>query len=150
MCEHIKDEDKIIVRYSELIEKGDPNAIADKLYDFHLKYMNVYYLTDGSNRSMVNLLKIKFDESLDWDSKEAGQETMKVIPVNFATEHKQMLSHLHVMISEKHLVIPEEHENLIISPRTAFAKDLTLDKDQTSYDDLLDAVRLSLKGYQIK
>ena len=29
------------------------------------------------------------------------------------------------------------------------ANEYSLDKDQTSYDDLLDALRLSLKGYQI-
>jgi hypothetical protein len=74
---------------------------------------------------------------------------MKVIPVNFSTEHKQMLSHIHVTVSEKYLVIPEEHDKLIISLRRAYAKDLTLDKEQTSYDDLLDALRLSLKGYNI-
>ena len=28
--------------------------------------------------------------------------------------------------------------------------DYSLDKEQTSYDDLLDALRLSLKGYQIE
>jgi len=144
MCEHIRDkEDKIIVRYSQLIEKGDPNAIADLLWDFHLKYpMNLYYLIDGSNRAMVNLLKIKFGEPLNWDSKTVGPNSMTVMPVNFATEHKQMLSHLHVMITDKYLVIPEEHEKLIISLRTAYAKDLTLDKEQTSYNDLLDALRL--------
>ena len=36
-----------------------------------------------------------------------------------------------------------------MSLRTAYAKELTIDKEQTSYDDLLDALRLSLKGYQI-
>ena len=94
--------------------------------------MNVYYLLDGANRTMVNLLKIKFNESLNWDSKRANPESMKVIPFNFATEHKQMLSKLHVMITEKHLVIPEEHQKLIISLRTAYAKELSLDKEQTS------------------
>jgi hypothetical protein len=29
------------------------------------------------------------------------------------------------------------------------AKEHSLDKDQTSYDDLLDALRLSLNGYEI-
>ena len=29
-------------------------------------------------------------------------------------------------------------------------KDYRLDKEQTSYDDLLDALRLSLKGYSLK
>ena len=41
------------------------------------------------------------------------------------------------------------YDKLIISLRTAWAKELSLDKDQTSYNDLLDALRLSLKGYQI-
>jgi hypothetical protein len=75
---------------------------------------------------------------------------MKVIPVNFQTEHKQMLSHLHQMVAQKYLVIPEEHQKLIISLRTAYAKELSLDKEQTSYNDMLDALRLSLKGYSIE
>jgi hypothetical protein len=151
MCEHIREEDKIIVRFSELIDKGDPNAIADLLWNFHLKYpINLYYLIDGSNRAMVNLLKIKFGEPLNWDSKTAGPNNMTVIPVNFATEHKSMLSNLHVMITDKYLVIPDEHDKLIISLRTAYARDLSLDKEQTSYNDLLDALRSSLKGYEVR
>jgi hypothetical protein len=48
------------------------------------------------------------------------------------------------------LAIPVEYEKLNISLRTAQAKEYTLDKEQTSHDDLLDALRLSLKGYQIE
>lgn len=36
------------------------------------------------------------------------------------------------------------------SIRIAHAYELSLDKEQTSYDDLLEALRLSLKGYQIE
>jgi hypothetical protein len=77
---------------------------------------------------------------------------MKVIPVNFGTEHKQLLSHLHVVVvlSKGYLAIPERHDKLITSLRTAYAKELDLDKNQTSYDDLLDGLRLSLKGYNIE
>ncbi len=152
MLEHIIDkEDKIIVRYSQEWDKADPNAIADLAWDFHLKYHpNIRYLCDGSNRAMINLLKIRFDESLAWDIKKANPDTMQVIPVNFATEHKTMLSHLHQMIAQKYLVVPEEHEKLIISLRTAYANELSLDKDQTSYNDLFDSLRLSLKGYKIE
>jgi len=63
--------------------------------------------------------------------------------------HKQMLSHLHVMVNKNYLAIPKEHEKLITSLRTAYATEYSLDKEQTSYIDLLDALRLSLKGYQI-
>ena len=39
--------------------------------------------------------------------------------------------------------------NFLLVLRTAYAEELTLDKEQTSYDDSLDALRLSLKGYSI-
>jgi len=38
----------------------------------------------------------------------------------------------------------------MISLRAAQAKEYSLDKEQTSYNDLLDALRLSLKGNNIK
>jgi len=152
MCEHIRDrEDKIIVRYSEEFDKADPNAIADLLFDFHLKYYpNIRFLVDGSNRGCRQLVKIKFGESLEWDTKDASPETREIIPVNFATEHKQMLSHLHQMVAQKYLVISDEHDKLIISLRNAYANELLLDKEQTSYNDSFDALRLSLNGYNIE
>jgi hypothetical protein len=60
-----------------------------------------------------------------------------------------MLSNLHAIITKGYLAIPEKHQELITSLRTAYATELSLDKKQTSYDDLLDALRLSLKGYNI-
>jgi hypothetical protein len=57
---------------------------------------------------------------------------------------------LYKLINEGLLAIPESYEKLIISLRTAQAKEYSLDKEQTSYDDLLDALRLSLKGHKIE
>ena len=54
------------------------------------------------------------------------------------------------MVTNKYLAVPESHKELIIGMRTAYAKDLSLDKQQTSYDDLIDAIRLALKGFRIK
>jgi hypothetical protein len=48
------------------------------------------------------------------------------------------------------VAIASKDDKLIISLRTAQAKENILDKKETSYDDLLDALRLSLKGYQIE
>jgi hypothetical protein len=89
------------------------------------------------------------DSPLLSDYKDASPETMEIIPVNFGTEHKQMLSHLYLMINEDYLAIPEKYEKLIISLRTATANEYSLDKQATSYDDILDALRLSLKGYSL-
>jgi hypothetical protein len=74
---------------------------------------------------------------------------MKVIPVNFSTEHKNMLSSLAMMVSKSYLAIPKEYDKLIISLRTAWANELSLDKEQTSYSDSIDALRLACKMYKM-
>jgi hypothetical protein len=61
-----------------------------------------------------------------------------------------MLSHLHVMVNKGYLPIPKQYHKLITSFRTAYAREYSLDKEITSYSDSLDALRLSLKGYNIK
>jgi hypothetical protein len=111
--------------------------------------MNETYYIDGSNRAMVNLLKIRWQESLTWESSESFGQNIRIRPVNFNTEHKNMLSNLHALVSKEFLAIDPKHDKLITSLRTVYAKELTLDKEQTSYDDSLDALRLSLKGYSI-
>jgi hypothetical protein len=75
---------------------------------------------------------------------------MKVLPVSIAGEHKQMLSHLAMMISKEYFCIPKEYEKLAIALRTAYANELSLDKERTSYSDSLDARRLACKMYKMK
>ena len=54
---------------------------------------------------------------------------MKVIPVNFSTEHKAMLSNLHLFVNKEYLTIPEKFDKLILSLRTAYANKLSLVKE---------------------
>ena len=75
---------------------------------------------------------------------------MKVLPVFFAVEHKQMLAHLHMLINKEYLAFSKEYDKLIISLRTAYANEYSLDKEETLYSDSLDALRLSCKMYPIK
>jgi hypothetical protein len=112
--------------------------------------MNTLFWIDGSNGDVVNLLKIRWNEPLNWESKTSFGPTIRIRPVNFSTEHRNMLSNLHAIVSKGYLAIEEKHDELLTSLRTAYAEELNLKKEQTSYDDLLDALRLSLKGYNIK
>lgn len=70
---------------------------------------------------------------------------MEILHISFSTEHKNMLSQLYIMVNEGYLAIPDKYEKLIISLRTAQAKEYSLDKEQTSYDDLLDTLRNEIK-----
>jgi hypothetical protein len=156
ITEHLKtvednqDKHTIIVRFAEEYDKANPQTIVDICHSLYRKHWNTLFYVDGTNRGAVNLMKVAFDESLNWDTKDVNPELMKIIPVNFSTDHKSMLSHLHTMISKKWLAIPKQYDKLITSLRTAYAREYSLDKEQTSFNDLLDALRLSLKGYQIK
>jgi len=61
-----------------------------------------------------------------------------------------MLSNLHTVISKGYLATPEKYDTLITSLRTAYANEFNLDKKQTSYDNLLDSLRLALKAYNFE
>lgn len=95
-------------------------------------------------------LKIKWQESLNWESTQTFGSHTRIRPVNFSTEHRNMLSNLHAVVSKRYLAIEEKNDKLITSLRTAYAEELNLKKEQTSYSDLLDALRLALKGYNIE
>ena len=77
-------------------------------------------------------MKVGFSESLNWENSKTtiSPETMKVLPVNFATEHKQMLSHLAMLVSKEYLCIPKEFDKLTIILRTAWANDYPLTKNK--------------------
>jgi hypothetical protein len=75
---------------------------------------------------------------------------MAVIPVNFSTEHKQMLGHVKMLFEKGHVSINSKHDKLVAALRTAVENEGILDKETTQYDDILDAFRLALRFYSFK
>ncbi len=78
---------------------------------------------------------------------------MKVVPVPFSTEGKNMLIHTKELLEfeEAILAINPKFEKLTTSLRTAISDDLgKLDKEATSYDNVFDAFRLSLQMFKLK
>jgi hypothetical protein len=146
-------EDIIRVIDCHFIEKGNPNDIVNLLWEIWKKYgfMNLWYYLDAANAGMCNLMKTKWDESTSWTrTEDVSPETNHVIPVSFNTNHKQMLSKLHLMVSKSYIAIDPKYDKLLTSLRTATANELSLVMEQTSYNDLLDGLRLGLKAYQIE
>jgi len=55
------------------------------------------------------------------------------------------------IVSNDYLAIPAKgNEQLLTALRTAWAKELSLDKNISVYSDLTDAIRLALRAYSIK
>ena len=150
--EFLNEQSKIRVVFAQEWEHGDPQAIVNLIFNLYLQYGtdNTFIWVDGSNRAFCNLLKVAFSEPLNWEkSTRITPDSMKVLPVSFAAEHKQMLSHLAMLVSKSYLAIPKEYEKLIISLRTAYSTELSLDKERTSYSDSLDSLRLACKMFKI-
>jgi len=113
--------------------------------------MNTWFFADAANAGMINLMKVQWDESTRWTKvQDVSLHSNKIIPVSFNANHKAMLSNLHLLVSKGYVAIHPKYDNLITAMRTAYANELSLDKHQTSYDDLLGSLRLALFEVKIE
>jgi hypothetical protein len=119
---------------------------------------------DAANPEFITALKELVGESTRWDfiqdkinfCKKNNLDIaryMNVIPVPFSTEGKNMIMHTKELLEHEYgslVGINPKFDKLIISLRTAISTDDgKLDKEQTSYHNVLDAFRLALKGIKL-
>jgi hypothetical protein len=82
--------------YFNFINSIDSNRTRQS-YEFCIQKFLNHYKTD-----LESLLKLPPNDI---------SNLLKVIPVNFATEHKQMLSHLHMMVTKGMLPFHQNMKN---------------------------------------
>ena len=147
---------------AEEYQRPDYNEMLDITWDLIWKYNLTKIYADGANPAVIRSLKQRLGENSDYETestwhvskygKEQAQDIMKkswkVVPVNFSQEHKQMLMHTKKILEKGYLVINPKFNKLITSLKTAVDNEGALDKESTSYDDILDALRLSLKSVE--
>jgi hypothetical protein len=121
---------------------------------------------DAANPEIWQTLKREFNEPFDEKTvreKKAYamkynlhiEDQMFVVPVPFSIEGAKMLQHTKWLLEERDedcssliAIDRERFHKLVTALRTAVANEYKLDKEQTSYNDLLDAFRLSLQFYK--
>jgi hypothetical protein len=74
----------------------------------------------------------------------------RVHAINFSTEHKSLLSHTVYLVESGQVAMHQQFDKLITSLRTAVANEFALDKEATTFDDLFDAFRLSLRYFSLE
>ena len=67
LTEFLKEEHKIRVIDSQEFEHANPQDIVNLCFDMYRKHFNNWYFVDGSNRAALNLMKVAFNESLNYD-----------------------------------------------------------------------------------
>ena len=76
------------------------------------------------------------------NQKKSIEQSNHIIPVNFVGNHRKMLEHCLLLVSAGKIAIPKKYDRLITAMRTAQATEYNLDKENTTYDDDLDDLRL--------
>jgi hypothetical protein len=150
------------ILHAEEYHRPDFNEMLTVVWDLLEKYgrtINKIYV-DGANASFIRSLKIQIGEEENYEEiiKEAKANKldypirdMHVIPVNFSTEHKSMLTNCKLLMEKDggYISINQRFTKLITALRTAVEEDGNLDKEATSYDDVFDAFRLALKHFYV-
>ena len=152
VCEIDTENQVVRVVLSEEHDKARPSFIADRVFQLHTEIPNCLFFVDSSNRGFTNELKSKFGESLDWErSEDVSIEDNYVIPVSFQKDHKSMLEWTYNLLSKHRIAIDgTKYQKLILSLKSAYGTDFSLDKEVTIYSDYLDSLRLSLRGVKLK
>jgi hypothetical protein len=152
-------DDHIQILHAEEYHRPDYNEMLSVVYGLMSKYQVDKTYIDGANPSFIKSLKLQIGEDADYmpEIHKAKQENrkpdMRIVPVNFNSEHKAMLGHCKMILEQdpgKIAINPDRFDKLITALRTAIDNDDTLDKESTSYNDIFDAFRLSLKFYHFR
>lgn len=141
----------IRVAYVNQYTRSDHNEMVQAVWDLIQRYNVTKVLVDASAPSFIRALKLVWGERADYENVDKDlRDYMKVEPVSFGVEHKPLLYHAKFLLENKYIQIHPTMDKLITSLRSAWAKDGVLDKEVTSYDDILDAFRLALRPYREK
>lgn len=139
----------IRVVYSNQHTRSDHSEMVSVVWDLMLRYNVTKVLVDASAPSFIRALKLQIGERPDYEKVDKKmREYMKIEPVSFGIEHKPLLYHTKFLLENHYIQIHPTMDKLITALRSAWAKDGVLDKEITSFDDILDAFRLCLRPYK--
>jgi hypothetical protein len=153
--------EKIQVVIAEEHSHPSFSSMIDRIWEIKKQYGFTAIYCDAANPSIWQDLKREFGERYDskyvfstiaeydkkgWDI----NSIMRIIPVPFSVNHAKMLQHTKSLLEDPHnlIAIHPRFDKLITSLRTAVAEEYKLKKEDTSYNDILDAFRLSLQFYK--
>ena len=149
---------KIRVLYSEEFPRPDYNIILQKVYELYRTYNQPRSWSTALLPHSLAPLKTMIGERSDFlkereEYKARGiiwDNVTKVLPIYFGKLNKSLLGHAKNLFDNELIQIHRKHDKLIIGLRSASEEDGKLDKDKTSYNDIIDAFFLSLYYFQLQ
>jgi len=158
---------KIQVIAAEEYDRLDFTEMINEVWNLKQKcgqVTNIY--ADAANPEVWQALKKEFNEPFNEQyikdkiayAKKYNlhiEDQMFIVPVPFSIEGAKMLQHTKWLLEETDedgsglvAMHRERFQKLVTALRTAVANEYEIDKEQTSYNDILDAFRLALTFYK--
>ena len=146
---------KIQVLFAEDYPEKSSKESLDKIWELMQNYAPINkIIVDASRPDMIKALKIQIGEDPNYaevikrmKAQHMNHERlMKVLPLSFGiNQGREMLAHTKYVVENHDILIHPSFDKLISALRTAQTKvDGGLDKPNTNYNDILDALRLAL------
>ena len=157
---------KIQVIFAEEYERPNFAAMINRIVEIkqRIGYISNIYV-DAANPEVWESLKREFNEPFNqqYMSDQIAQckkynlhleDRMIIVPVPFSVEGAHMLQHAKWLMEETEedgsslIAVDKRFDKLLIGLGTAVANEYKLQKEETSYDDIIDAFRLALTFYK--
>ena len=125
------EDNHIQIIHAEEYHRPDYNQMLSVVYGLMTRYDVDKVYIDSANPSFIKSLKLQIGEEADYDKVIAryrseglgdGTTDMKIVPVNFKSEHKAMLGHCKMILEDdrgKIAINPDKFDKLITALRTA-------------------------------
>ena len=147
--------------YADEFPRSSFNGMVQKIWEIrNLVGTLTNTLIDSANVEFIEAVKMEMGEDSNWQRihdkiswcKKLGLnicDYMQVVPVSFAQEGASMLAHCKNLLEhEDNLVaINPKWEKLVTALRSCSAQEYKMDKDLSSFSDIMDAYRLSMKFF---
>lgn len=139
---------KAQILFADEFERPDYDEMLQKVLELRTRYYVKKIYLDGANPGFIRSVKIHTGERSDplqymelikraKKHKRPIENYMKVIPVHFSRDSRQMLAHTKLLLERGEIMIHPRFDKLITALRTAFENgEGILDKEATSYDDI--------------
>jgi len=144
---YANEKEKVQILHAEEFDRPDYNEMLSKVGNLIFEYNPTKIYVDGANPAFIKSLKIQlgdkgieqreFERLIDYAKmfKKPIDQYMRIIPVHFSKEHKNMLAHCKLMLEKEYLEINPRFAKLVTSLRTAVENgEGVLDKEATNYD----------------
>jgi hypothetical protein len=148
---------RIQIIAAEEFERPDPKEMETFSLDmirrlklFQDQTQNGQILVDGANVAFIKYLKSMLNENTNYeDDEDKILKYKRVRPINFGTSHRKLLTNMIELVAKGYVAIDERYEDLLNQMRIAKVDaNYGLIKKPLSLD-LIDALRLSLYGYEL-